>query len=104
MIGNFQRKLQKALAFYHQSKFDYNEERSDAEKDLCAMNIVLDSARRFIADAVELNQDNLMTFILSNVMLSGWSGQYQKQTYEYFVQLLEEYVIELTEGQPVLLV
>ena len=104
MIGNFQRKLQKALAFYHQSKFDYNEERSDAEKDLCAMNIVLDSARRFIADAVELNQDNLTTFVLSNVMLSGWSGQYQKQTYEYFVELLEEYIVELTEGQPVLLV
>lgn len=95
MLGKFQKELNRALKFYHQSTFDFTEERNDAEKELCAMNIVLDAARRFIADGVELTQENLETFIMCNITLMNWAGQYHQSTYNYFIECLTENIVDL---------
>lgn len=98
MLGTFQHKLNNALKLYHDAEFDYSEERKDAEQDLSAMNIVLDSARRFVADGVKLNQDNLECFILSNVMMTSWASSQKQNEYQYFIEILEDYICELCEG------
>lgn len=100
MIGDFQRLLTNSLYRYHQSTFDFQEERSYAELELCSTHIVLDSARRFVADGVELNADNLSAFVFANVDLCGWARNSRKRDYEEFVQMLCDDICMLTGEDP----
>lgn len=95
LVANMQRTLQHNLSEYWKQVFDSTYEREDYENDLRALNIVLDAARRFIANGVELSLENLNTFVMSCMNFSSYSGNYQKQEAQDMIMFAEGYIGEM---------
>lgn len=92
LVANMQRTLQHSLSEYWKQVFDSTYEREDYENDLRSLNIVLDAARRFIANGVELSLENLNTFVMSCMNFSSYSGNYQKQEAQDMIMFAEGYI------------
>lgn len=95
VISTMQRELQKQLSTYWKSKFASTDERNDSENDMCALNIVLDAARRFVRNGLELNYENLSTFVLSCMTFSTYAGAQQKREAEYEIDYATSYIEQM---------
>ena len=92
MIQTMQRELQHNLSEYWKMKFEDDYERKMYEHDLCCMNLVLDAARRFLRNSVELSYENLGTFVLGCMTYSNYAGTTQKQQAEEIVDYATAYI------------
>lgn len=92
VISVLQRDLQKSLASYWKKRFSTDSEREDYEMDLCSMNIVLDAARRFIRNGLELNYDNLTTLVLSSMTYSKYTSDQYKMDAETSIDYAQTYM------------
>jgi hypothetical protein len=97
MVAGLQRELQKDLAWYWKQSFPSADERTDYEKELCCMNIVLDAARRFIRNGVELSLDNLTTFVMGCMTYSTYAGNYAKASAEQILDYAQLYISNMFE-------
>lgn len=95
MISALQRDLQKNLARYWKSRFVSTMERDDYENDLRSENIVLDAARRFIKNGIELTAENLMTFVISCMSFSTYASQAQKQDAQTNIDYVNDYIEQM---------
>ena len=95
LVANMQRMLQHNLSEYWKKAFASTFDRDDYENDLRCLNIVLDAARRFIANGVELSLENLNTFVISCMNCSNYAGNYQKNQASDMILFAEGYIGEM---------
>lgn len=93
ILGTAQRDLQRHLSEYWKMTFESKADRDDYERDLSMENLVLDAARRFVADGKELNFDTLWDFIINNLTLSEFAkNEYSKQEADYMIDIANGYI------------
>lgn len=92
LIGTMQRDLQKNLATYWKQKFSCVDEREEYELDLSAENIVVDAARRFIRNGLELDFVNLENFVLENMNLHTWCGSWQREKADMIISCVQNHI------------
>lgn len=95
LIAQVQRDLQKNLALYWRQTFDCADEREEYEWDLSAQNLVLDAARRFIRNGLELDFVNLENFVLSNLNMVSWIGKWQREKGDMFISCVQNHIAEM---------
>ena len=95
LVAQAQRELQRDLSLYWKQKFETTWDRDDYENDLRCMNIVLDAARRFIRNGVELNMDTLTTFVIGCMNFSSYLGQAQKHQAEVMINYAEQHIAQM---------
>lgn len=95
LIGIAQRQLQHDLSQYWKYTFESMSERDDAEKELAIQNLVLDSARRFIADGVELTCENLWNFVMENMTVSNYCNNYSCADADCMIDQANGYICDM---------
>ena len=95
IVAIMQRELQQNLSEYWKKVFSSESERNDFEQDVNALNIVVDAARRFIRNGVELNYDNLNTFVLSCMTFSKYAGKWQTEDAQDTIFYASEYINQM---------
>ena len=95
LIAQTQRNLQKDLATYWRETFDCADEREEYELNLSAQNLVLDAARRFIRNGLQLDYVNLENFVLSNLNMVSWIGSWQRKKGDMFIDCVQSHIAEM---------
>lgn len=95
MLGDFQRKLQKDLAYYWKQSFEYMPDRDEWENDLNMENLVLDSARRFVANGLELSYENLWNFVMGGLTVSKYATPNTVRDTNIMIEQANDYICQM---------